>query len=62
MKRLKLEAAGFDLKEGEKWRIGGKEAKSKLERMLELMDLEGIRAGRGEVAEDLARVGWGIGK
>ncbi|KAL7415212.1 hypothetical protein BDY24DRAFT_286921 [Mrakia frigida] len=61
VKRLKLEAAGFDLKEGEKWRIGGKEAKSKLERMLELMDLEGIRAGRGEVAEDLARVGWGIG-
>lgn len=59
---MRGEVGGLTLKKGQKGRIGGKEAKKKLERVLELMDLEGVQAGRGQIAEDLARVAWGVGE
>jgi hypothetical protein len=54
IRRLKEEVGGWVSGE-----VSGEEAKRMMERVLELMDLEGVEAGRGQTAMDLSKIGAG---
>ena len=54
IRRLKADVGGWTRGE-----VGGKEAVKMMERVLVLMDLEGVEAGRGMTAGDLSKIGAG---
>ena len=54
IRSLKRDVSGWTRGE-----ISGEVAVRMMERVLELMDEEGVEAGRGQVAMDLSRIGAG---